>query len=236
MPQPGPAPTVTGGPKLMTVRDGVVRFQFDLHPGSAATEHEAQLLCRWRQRLYDLDVIGCDLSRYGACYGNVSIRTGPWAAGPGRREFLVSCTQSGGQSHAGPETLCRIIAYDHRLNRVSAQGPCPPSSETLTHGAMYDASLELRAIVHGHAPRLWRYVLDEGGPATPPEVEYGTPEMADEARRIVREAKRKVWRLSGVLAMAGHEDGVIAWGSSAKEATERFITAWETAEGSPPRT
>ena len=99
----------------------------------------------WRQELYLRDAIGCDLARYGACYGNMSVRTGDWAAGPGKREFLVSCTQTGDLERPGAEALVRVLSYDHRRNHVVAQGPCAPSSETLTHGAMYDASLEIRA-------------------------------------------------------------------------------------------
>ena len=89
----------------------------------------------------------------------------------------------------------------------------------------------VRAIVHGHAPALWRFILDHGGPHTPPEVDYGTPRMAIEAKRLVRSAERRAWRFPGLLAMAGHEDGVIAWGSSPKEATERFLRAWTAAQG-----
>ncbi|MFT5431045.1 MAG: hypothetical protein ACI9OJ_001724 [Myxococcota bacterium] len=60
-------------------------------------------------------------------------------------------------------------------------------------------------------------------------MDYGTPEMAVAAREIVKTARRSPWRLPGVLAMAGHQDGVVAWGASPAEATARFITAYEHA-------
>lgn len=206
--------------------EGVVQYSFELVPSSPSTEWEARQIGRWRQELFARDVIGCDLSRYGACYGNVSIRTGEFAAAPGRREFLVSCTQTGGLDHQPPATLCRVLAYDHERNHVRAQGPCPPSSETMTHGAIYDSSLDIRAIVHGHDPTLWSYLLAQGCPRTPPDVDYGTPAMARWAKKVVRAAMARPWRHPGILAMAGHQDGVVAWGPTAKQATERFLSAW----------
>ncbi|MFT7622465.1 MAG: ribulose-5-phosphate 4-epimerase/fuculose-1-phosphate aldolase [Myxococcota bacterium] len=217
------------------MNEGVVQFTFRLESASPPTERAAVELTRWRAKLFERDAIGCDLSRYGACYGNVSVRTGPWAAPPGRREFLVSGTQTGGIAGAGPSTLCRVLAYDHERNRVIAQGPVPPSSETMTHGAIYDAALDIRCVVHGHDPVLWRWILDQAGPHTPPDVAYGTPEMAAAARRVVRSPQVRSWRCPSVLAMAGHEDGVIAWGASPKQATQRFLAAWDASRDGEQR-
>jgi len=208
-------------------REGVIQYSYDLRPGSAPTEAVASALCAHRDRLFRRDTIGCDLTRYGACYGNVSARVGAWAAAPGRREFLVSCTQTGGIPEVSPAHLVRVFRYNHDNNHVVAQGPCPPSSETMTHGAIYDASLDVRAVVHGHDPELWQFVLGRRGPSTPEDVDYGTPEMATWARRVVTHAQRRPWEFPGVLAMAGHEDGVIAWGSSVKEAADRFVAVWD---------
>lgn len=216
-------------PMIDGPREGVVQYTCALTPGCAPTEREGRDLSLWRRALFSLDVIGCDMSRYGACYGNVSVRTGTWAAPAGRREFLVSCTQTGGDPDAGPASLARVIRYDHVRNHVVAVGCCPPSSEAMTHGAMYDASLDVRAIVHGHAPRLWGWLLANQAPSTPRHVDYGTPEMAAAARAIVRGADSAHWAYPGVLAMAGHEDGVVAWGSSPKHATQRFLSVYEAA-------
>ncbi len=139
--------------------EGVVQYTYELTAGSKPPEWAAVELATWRRELFARDALGCDMSRYGACYGNVSVRTGAWAAPPGRREFLVSCTQTGGEPDAGPARMARVLTYDHVRNHVVAQGPCPPSSESMTHGAMYDASLEIRAIVHGHDPITLRWMM-----------------------------------------------------------------------------
>jgi len=211
------------------VSEGVIQFTFELQPGAAATEAEAAELIHWRRQMFALDVIGCNMSRYGACYGNMSVRTGAWAAGPGRREFLVSCTQTGAASEISATNVVRVLQYNHAKNRVLAQGPCAPSSETMTHGAIYDASLTIRAIVHGHDPVLWQWILKNEGPHTPVEVDYGTPEMAFHAKRVVTTMESSNLLYPGVLAMAGHQDGVVAFGASVKEATERFLATYKAA-------
>lgn len=212
------------------MKEGVVQYTCELTAASAAWESQARDLCRWREELFVRDAIGCRPERgYGACYGNVSVRCGQFAQAPGRREFLVSCTQSGGLASAGPDSLARVLRYDHQHNHVVAQGPCPPSSETMTHGAIYDADLDIRAVVHGHDPVLWSFLLSEGAPHTPANVDYGTPEMARWARQLVRQSRITPWRYPGILAMAGHQDGVVAWGQSPKQATERFLLAWSAA-------
>lgn len=209
--------------------EGVVQFGYRLTPAPPPRDPVVGELTRWRAELFRRDTIGCDLSRYGACYGNLSARTGPYAMAPGRREFLVSCTQTGGDPVGGAATLVRVVGYDHGRNHVTSVGSCPPSSETMTHGAMYDASLDVRAVVHGHDPRLWRWLLSTDAPRTPEAVAYGTPAMARAAFDCVRQDHERPWRQPGVLAMAGHEDGVVAWGGTVAEAARRFLSAWHVA-------
>jgi ribulose-5-phosphate 4-epimerase/fuculose-1-phosphate aldolase len=208
-------------------KEGVVQYRCELHPGSPATEAQIRALALARQELFVRDAIGCDLSRYGACYGNVSMRTGSWAAGPGRREFLVSCTATGGEHELNATRISRVMHYDHENNFVIAQGPCPPSSESMTHGAIYDASLDVRAVVHGHDPKLWQWLLDEQAPSSPPEVDYGTPEMAESARQLVQNGITRPWRFPGVIAMAGHQDGVVGYGATVEQAITHFLAAYD---------
>jgi hypothetical protein len=69
-------------------------------------------------------------------------------------------------------------------------------------------------IIHVHNPKLWQQLLFKI-PTTRKEIPYGTPQMALEMFRLFDEenlAERKI------LAMAGHEDGIICFGSSLDEA------------------
>jgi hypothetical protein len=90
-----------------------------------------------------------------------------------------------------------------------------PSSESMTHAAAYDASPLVRCVLHAHSPVLWRRRRQLGLPETDPGVGYGTPGMAMEVARLYRESVLSERR---VLAMGGHEDGILVLGRSAEEA------------------
>jgi ribulose-5-phosphate 4-epimerase/fuculose-1-phosphate aldolase len=182
-----------------------------------------QQLNDWRQRLFQLDVIGCDLSRYGACYGNVSMRYVDPNLGysfdkpKGQRSFLISGTQTGGLEELADEHFVRIVSYDVSRNKVVAEGPIAPSSETMTHSAIYDLPLELqiRYVFHAHSPQIWKNAQQLQIPVTDETVHYGTPQMAREVTRLFEEsdlADKKI------LSMGGHEDGIISFGATAEEA------------------
>lgn len=211
------------------MKEGVTQFSCELEHTSPSPDPELRALQEARKGLFLRDVIGCDLKRYGACYGNLSARLGPWAAPAGRREFLISCTQTGADPEPGAEAWVRVRRYDHAQNRVWASGPCAPSSESMTHGALYDAELSVRAVVHGHDRQTWLWLLANGAPSTPPDVAYGTPAMAERAGALVRKARRAPWRHPNVFAMGGHEDGIVAWGDSVAHATQCFLAVWEAA-------
>ncbi len=68
--------------------------------------------------------------------------------------------------------------------------------------------------VHGHDEDLWRSVR-ERGVATGADVVYGTPEMAREVQRLFRETDVRERK---IFAMAGHRDGIVAFGEDFQEA------------------
>lgn len=201
----------------MTV-EGVTQFQA-MH---RAAPHSAEVLDRlgplaaWRALLVGLDGIGQDPARYdGAGYGNVSVRLGPFPGSRGARPFVVSATQTGGLPCVSAEHFAKVERYDPHSNTVWSSGPRPPSSESMTHGAIYDLAPALRAVVHVHCPVLFGVAERLGLPATRADIGYGTPAMAQEMERL--------WRTSTLsetqaLVMAGHEDGVITFGRTLEEA------------------
>ena len=82
--------------------EGVIQFTYELQSGPAPSESEIGELGRWRKELFDRDSIGGDISRYGAFYGNVSLRTGGSDEDIGYRQFIVSCTQTGDDPNPKP--------------------------------------------------------------------------------------------------------------------------------------
>jgi L-ribulose-5-phosphate 4-epimerase len=89
-----------------------------------------------------------------------------------------------------------------------------PSSESLTHAAIYESDPSTSAVIHCHDSGLWATLLNRA-PTTSKSVAYGTPEMAYE---IVRLFKVTNMRSRKILVMAGHEGGVVNFGKNLQEA------------------
>jgi L-ribulose-5-phosphate 4-epimerase len=205
--------------------EGVIRFEVEheKRPLDERLHGEiAGVLIAWREVLGRLGLIGRDAARYeGLGYGNASARTGPMGdVGRGRRSFLVTGSQTGGRRDMSLADFCLVESYDVAANRVRSRGLVPPSSESLTHAALYDIAPSARVVLHGHAPEIWQHARSLGIVATAASVLNGTPEMAREVQRLFRES---AFSSTGVLAMAGHQDGVLSFGANAAEAGERLV-------------
>jgi hypothetical protein len=200
--------------------EGVIRFEAT-HETRPLEERvfgdAARALAAWREILARLGLLGQDPARYeGLGYGNVSARLGPFGDAPrGRRRFLVTGTQTGGRRQITLADFCLVEEYDLERNRVRSAGPVPPSSESLTHGALYDIAPSARVVLHAHAPEVWRQARALGLPVTRDEAQNGTPQLAREVQRLYREGPLASL---GILVMGGHEDGVLTFGASASEA------------------
>jgi hypothetical protein len=147
----------------------------------------------------------------GIGYGNISLRDSP-------DTFLVSGTQTGHLEHTTPHHYTRVHRWDIPQNTLQCCGPVAASSESLTHAALYQYSPTIQAIIHGHHPQLWHQYKDVL-PTTRAEVPYGTPAMAAEMWRLLDRGLRR----RRILVMAGHEDGLLAFGDSLAAAAQVFL-------------
>ena len=184
---------------------GYVKYQCEhvvLPPEEFAGFEE---LNRVRRRLRELGWIG----RYpnGIGFGNISVRPG---AGD---HFYISGTMTGGLPELTPAHYTKVVAWDFPRNWLRCEGPIQASSESMTHAAIYEEDATARAVLHIHEMALWKRLLDRA-PTTRKHVEYGTPEMAAEMGRLFRETDVRERR---ILAMAGHEEGIFAFGPTLEE-------------------
>lgn len=196
--------------------EGVIKFQLDYSPADPLPDEAIAEINAWRKVLFLLRLTGRDPERYdGLGYGNISCRVAPFSAPAKKRPFLISGTQTGGLPMLGAEHYATVLACDTERNRVVAEGPVRPSSEALTHGALYQVDSSLRCVMHAHSPEIWRHAGRLGIPATRKDAAYGTPEMAAEVRRLLAD---DAVRQGAIFAMAGHEDGLVAFGANAETA------------------
>jgi hypothetical protein len=205
--------------------EGVIKFAVEHETCSLDRSSYGDLACRlvaWREIMALTGLVGRDPRRYeGAAYGNVSVRVGRPSAGLGRRAFLITGTQTSGKRQLGLDDFALVERYDFDRNRVSSRGRSRPSSESMTHGAAYDLGPHVRCVLHAHSPVLWQRAGELRLPRTEPSVPYGTPEMAREVQRLYRDG---IFAERRILAMGGHEDGILVFGTTLEEAGQTMLT------------
>ena len=190
---------------------GVIKFACehitcDLAPFDGFDELNA---CR--RKLLQLRMIGVDANGIG--FGNLSVRAGD------SNEFYITGSGTGRLSHLSVNDYARVTAYRFERNWLTCMGRAIASSESLTHAAIYECHSQARAVIHCHDSAIWAHLL-EHGLSTRADVEYGTPEMAFEVLRVLRDPAA---REQQIFAMGGHVDGVVAFGRNAEETLQTLI-------------
>lgn len=180
----------------MPVDEGYIKFSCVLHEGSPPPVAAVAELNQVRIRMWDLGWIG-ELPD-GIGFGNVSVRSMG-------NTFIISGSQTGAIRELKPEHYSLVKDCDIAGNRVECTGRIRASSESMTHAAIYSASPEVASVLHIHHPQLWKEWMHKV-PTANESIPYGTPDMAREVAALV--AKNPV---EGVIVMAGHADGLLAY-------------------------
>ncbi|MGH8162825.1 MAG: class II aldolase/adducin family protein [Rhodanobacteraceae bacterium] len=154
------------------------------------------------------------MAESGVGFGNVSLRDGTTDS------FYITGSATGGLPTLTPQDCAKVLAYDFEQNWLRCEGRVIASAESLTHAAVYAMDPEAGAVIHGHDAALWQGLLERGF-STRPDVPYGTPAMAREVQRLFRETDL---HLSRVFAMAGHQDGIVAFGHDLREALSTLVS------------
>lgn len=191
----------------MSEQEGVVKFAYDLQKNARpANPEQLATLNAWRTMLKQLDMIGQTPDRYdGYGFGNISMRD--------EQEFIITASQSGGVAHLDQEDYVRISGWNFDRFWVDAEGTKPPSSESLTHAMVYECAENVNFLFHAHCPHIWENARALNIPTTPPEVAYGTPEMAAAFKQLLDDnVSRPI-----VFATPGHTDGVFSCGPTARD-------------------
>jgi ribulose-5-phosphate 4-epimerase/fuculose-1-phosphate aldolase len=185
---------------------GVVKFRCEQIPAALAEFPGFVELNACRRKLRELGMIGVDGNGIG--YGNLSVRDRDSGS------FYITGSGTGGLADLTPNDCARVVSFELETNWLRAEGAVSASSESLTHAVIYMADASARAVIHCHSPQLWTQ-LRATAPSTSPQIAYGTPEMARAVQRLFTTTDVKTRK---VFAMAGHEDGVVAFGVDFNEA------------------
>lgn len=94
----------------------------------------------------------------------------------------------------------------------------------MSHAAVYAAADDIQCVFHVHHPLIWQAASDLGIAQTPPSIPYGTIGMAECISTLIKT------RSSQVIAMKGHEDGLIAVGRTLKDAGTSILDLFAKAK------
>ena len=186
----------------------------DIAPFEALAE-----LNTYRRKLLEQRLLGVDSNGVG--FGNLSVRDGVGG------NFYITGSATGGLPELKPADRVRVVAYDFVRNWLRYEGTAMPSSESLTHAAIYESDSSTSAVIHCHDSDLWATLLDRA-PTTSKAVAYGTPEMAYEIMRLFTMGDV---RSREIFVMAGHEGGIVTFGKNLEDAFEAVMR--ERRESSP---
>jgi len=160
----------------------------------------------WRQKMYQHQLMGAYPDGIG--FGNISQRYQD-------NQFIISGSATGNFPKLVQRHFALVTDFDIDKNLVLCEGPIIASSESMSHAVIYQECPEVNSVIHIHHMALWekwKYQL----PTTAESAAYGSPEMAREIIRLLKESS--VRKKEKVFVMAGHQEGLIAFGKHLEEA------------------
>ncbi len=194
--------------------EGYIKFHCNLETGAPPDEALVSELNAWRDRLYALKLIGAYDNGIG--YGNISQRIQG-------DQFIITGSATGNIPKLGAEHYSVVTDFDLAGNRLTCRGAVKASSESLSHGAIYQLDLNINAVIHVHHFELWEKLLHKI-PVTEKSIPYGTPEMAGEIARLYRQTSLPRQK---IFVMAGHQEGIVTFGKDLEEAGKILLNYFE---------
>jgi len=192
--------------------EGYIKFNCDWKKAPPILREKLEGIIKWRQKFYSLGLIG--MYSNGVGFGNISVRKEN-----GSSKFIISGSATGGLAQLDENHFTEVIQSEFEKNFLVCCGPIVASSESMTHAAIYECDKKANAVIHIHNKAFWDYLLHKV-PTTSKDAAYGTPEMAREIFRLF--SAQKSWPKK-LIAMEGHEEGIISFGANLEEAGELLL-------------
>jgi hypothetical protein len=192
------------------MKEGIVKFNFSHKQKESITKKEIEPLNNIRKQLREWSLLGVYPADHPknpkTGYGNISKRVSN-----NKRRFIITGTQTSDKKKLTVEDYCRIISYSIKKGTVDSEGLSMPSSETLTHAAVYDAQSDINFVCHVHNKIIWKNYKELELKTIPKEATFGSLKLAKEIRKFYQEHDG-----TEVVIMLGHEEGILL-GSKKKE-------------------
>lgn len=194
----------------MSQEEGVVKYTLEYEktePISSTCKDKIEAI---REDLYALRLIGAYDDGIG--FGNISLRVVNFD------KFVITGTQTGHLARLHVEDYSLVEKVDFDTFTTYASGACKPSSEAITHACIYNLDARIKAIIHVHNEKLWRYMLKNDYISTN-DVEYGSLEMTKDIQKIY--SSLDVLKYNSFV-MKGHFEGVFVFAENLDNAKKRL--------------
>ena len=196
----------------MSQEEGVVKYNLEFKEDKLDITSEYRELEEIREELYSLGLIGAYEDGIG--FGNISIKEEDSNA------FIITATQTGHLSSLSQKDYSKVLDIDFKNFKTIACGESKPSSECITHGAIYKLDENIKAVIHIHNEKLWNLMLENNYLSTN-DTPYGTIEMVEDVVSMYKNIKPLE---NNLFVMKGHEEGIVCFGSTLKEAKLKLFS------------
>ena len=188
------------------IDDGVVKYSLKFEKKKIQNEALCFKIENIRRRLYAMQLIGAYTNGIG--YGNISHRDKETDS------FYITGTQTGELADLEIKDYSFVKSVDFQTFKTVASGLSQPSSESITHAAIYALDPDINAVIHIHNERLWNFMLENDYLSTN-DTPYGTPEMIEDIQTMY---KKLTPLKNNAFVMAGHFEGIVTFGRTLDEA------------------
>lgn len=208
----------------MDTAEGVIKYTMN-HQTTPLTDSTAMSsINQWRGLLKQLGMVGQDVARYsGYGFGNLSSKVSKQSSIDS--EFIITGSQTGHLNYLESKHFSLIKQADTESNWVVSYGLIKPSSEALTHAAVYQANPEINSIIHVHSPEIWNLSHTLKLACTDPSTDYGTAEMAQQVFNLINPHPLS----EGIFSMLGHRDGIVSYAQSIEKAAFLLLKTYSLA-------
>lgn len=188
--------------------EGYIKFQADWKQTPHIKTKDIIQLNYWRNEMYQQNWIGAYENGIG--FGNISER---WK---NTDHFIISGSATGNFPVLTADHYALVTEVNIKENRLYCEGATIASSESMSHAVIFDALPWVNAVIHLHDLENWEKLLYHL-PTTPKEIPYGSCEMAYAIQDLI---KNTTLAEQKIFIMAGHIEGIFAFGKDMKEASE----------------
>lgn len=195
--------------------EGCIKYNLEWIKEDTVEYPQFRELNGWREKFYLLGMIG--VYPDGVGFGNISARIDQTDA------FVVSGSGTGALPKLGPNHYTPVVKCDMAKYSLTCQGPIKASSESFSHAIIYKTNPDIGAVIHVHNKQLWTNILKRV-PTTAVGAAYGTLEMAQEIERLLMMSDAGTPK---IIAMGGHEDGIISFGKDLSEAGNTLLEYYQ---------